>query len=169
MHTFYQSLVAVEPATLIATICNLFIQMYVVKKFFLNKVLAVLDKRRQAADEQITAAQTARDEALALKETYEENLKQANAQADEILSRANKTAATRWEEIIGQAQAQAAHIREKASADIAREKKHALNQAKDEISHMAIAIAEKVVERQLNEADQDKLVSRFIDSLGDAL
>ncbi len=169
MHTLYQSLVAVEPATLIATICNLFIQMYVVKKFFLNKVLAVLDKRRQAADEQITAAQTARDEALALKETYEENLKQANAQADEILSRANKTAATRWEEIIGQAQAQAAHIREKASADIAREKKHALNQAKDEISHMAIAIAEKVVERQLNEADQDKLVSRFIDSLGDAL
>ena len=169
MHTLYQSLVAVEPATLIATICNLFIQMYVVKKFFLNKVLAILDKRRQAADEQITAAQTARGEALALKETYEENLKQAKVQAGEILNHAHKTAAARSEEIIGQAQAQAAHIREKASADIAREKKHALNQAKDEISHMAIAIAEKVVERQLNEADQDKLVSRFIDSLGDAL
>lgn len=169
MHTLYQSLVAVEPATLIATICNLFIQMYVVKKFFLNKVLAILDKRRQAADEQITAAQTARGEALALKETYEENLKQAKDQAGEILAHAHKTAAARSEEIIGQAQAQAAHIREKASADIAREKKHALNQAKDEVSHMAIAIAEKVVERQLNEADQDKLVSRFIDSLGDAL
>lgn len=169
MHTLYQSLVAVEPATLIATICNLFIQMYVVKKFFLNKVLAILDKRRQAADEQITAAQTARGEALALKETYEENLKQAKVQAGEILAHAHKTAAARSEEIIGQSQAQAAHIREKASADIAREKKHALNQAKDEISHMAIAIAEKVVERQLNEADQDKLVSRFIDSLGDAL
>ena len=169
MHTLYQSLVAVEPATLIATICNLFIQMYVVKKFFLNKVLAILDKRRQAADEQITAAQPARGEALALKETYEENLKQAKDQAGEIQAHAHKTAAARSEEIIGQAQAQAAHIREKASADIAREKKHALNQAKDEISHMAIAIAEKVVERQLNEADQDKLVSRFIDSLGDAL
>ena len=139
------------------------------KKFFLNKVLAILDKRRQAADEQITAAQTARGEALALKETYEENLKQAKDQAGEILAHAHKTAAARSEEIIGQAQAQAAHIREKASADIAREKKHALNQAKDEVSHMAIAIAEKVVERQLNEADQDKLVSRFIDSLGDAL
>ena len=169
MHTLYQSLVAVEPATLIATICNLFIQMYVVKKFFLNKVLAILDKRRQAADEQITAAQTARGEALALKETYEENLKQTKVQAGEILNHAHKTAAARSEEIIGQAQAQAAHIREKASTDIAREKKHALNQAKDEISHMAIAVAEKVVERQLNEADQDKLVSRFIDSLGDAL
>ena len=56
MHTLYQSLVAVEPATLIATICNLFIQMYVVKKFFLNKVLAILDKRRQAAEEEITQA-----------------------------------------------------------------------------------------------------------------
>jgi len=33
----YQSLVAVEPATLIVTICNLFIQMYIVKKFLLTR------------------------------------------------------------------------------------------------------------------------------------
>ena len=169
MNTLYQSLVAVEPATLIATICNLFIQMFVVKKFFLDKVLAILDKRREAADEQIVEAQNARDEALAIKETYEENMKQAKAEANEILVHAQKTAAARSEEIIGQAQAQAAQIKEKASADIAQEKKNALNEAKDEISGIAMAIAEKVVERQLNEADQEKLVNQFIDNLGGAL
>lgn len=169
MNTLYQSLVAVEPATLIATICNLFIQMFVVKKFFLDKVLAILDKRREAADEQIVEAQNARDEALAIKETYEENMKQAKAEANEILAHAQKTAAARSEEIIGQAQAQAAQIKEKASADIAQEKKNALNEAKDEISGIAMAIAEKVVERQLNEADQEKLVNQFIDNLGGAL
>ena len=165
----YQSLVAVEPATLIVTICNLFLQMYIVKKFFLSKVLAVLDKRREAADQEIVQAQAAKEEAMAIKATYEENMKQAKAEANEILTHAQKTAAARSEEIIGQAQAQAAQIKEKASADIAQEKKKALNDAKDEISGIAVAIAEKVVERQLNEADQEKLVSQFIENLGGAL
>ena len=165
----YQSLVAVEPATLIVTICNLFLQMCIVKKFFLNKVLAILDQRREAADQEIVQAQAAKDEALAIKETYEENMKQAKAEANAILAHAQKTATARSEEIIGQAQAQAAQIKEKASADIAREKKNALNEAKDEISGIAMAVAEKVVERQLNEEDQEKLVNQFIENLGGAL
>lgn len=169
MNTLYQSLVAVEPTTLIVTIINLFIQMYVVKKFFLSKVLNILDQRRAAADQEIEQAEAAKGEALAMKETYEENMKQAKTEANEILAHAQKTAAARSEEIIGEAKAQAAQIKEKASADIALEKKNALNGAKDEISDIAMAIAEKVVERQLNEADQEKLVNQFIDDLGGAL
>ena len=165
----YQSLVAVEPATLIVTICNLFLQMYIVKKFFLNKVLAILDKRREETDQEIVQAKSAKAEAMAIKATYEENMKQAKAQANEILTHAQKTATARSEEIIGQAQAQAAQLKEKASAEIAQEKKKALNEAKDEISGIAVAIAEKVVERQLNEADQEKLVNQFIENLGGAL
>ena len=169
MNTLYQSLVAVEPATLIVTIINLFLQMWVVKKFFLNKVLDILDKRRAAADQEIEQAEAAKDEALQMKETYEENMKQAKAQANELLAAAQKTATARSEEIIGEAKAQAAQIKEKASADIALEKKNALNSAKDEISGIAMAIAGKGVERQLNEADQEKLVNQFIDDLGGAL
>ena len=59
-----QSLVAVEPATLIVTICNLFLQIFIVKKFLLDKVMEILDARRKAADEQIVEAQAARDEAM---------------------------------------------------------------------------------------------------------
>ena len=169
MNELYQSLVAVEPATLIVTICNLFLQMFIVKKFLLDKVMKVLDDRRKAADQEITQAKEAKDEAMSIKATYEENMRQAKAEANEILSHAQKTAAARSEEIIGEAQAQAVRIKEKASADIAQEKKNALNQVKDEISGIAMAIAEKVVERQLNEADQEKLVNQFIDNLGDAL
>ena len=45
----YQSLVTVNPVTLIAQICNLFIQLLIVKIFFLDKIKAVLDKRRETA------------------------------------------------------------------------------------------------------------------------
>lgn len=167
METIYQSLVAVNPVTLIAQICNLFIQLFIFKKFFWNKILAILDQRRQAADQEISDAKAAHAEADAIKATYERNMKQAQEKADGILANAQKTATLRSEEIIGQAQAAAAQIKSKASADIALEKKKAINDAKNEISGLAMAIAGKVVERELNPADQAGMIDRFIDELGD--
>ena len=169
MESLYQSLVAVEPITLIAQICNLFLQLFLFKKFLYDKVVAILDQRREAADKQITEAESAKQEALTIKQTYEQNMLEAKQQAEDILSRANRTATARSEEMIGQAKQEATRLKQKAASDIALEKKKAINDAKDEISGISMAIAEKVVERQLNEADQEKLVEQFIAQLGDSL
>ncbi len=169
METIYQSLVAVNPVTLIAQICNLFIQLFVFKKFFWTKILDILDQRRQAADKEITDAQAAHAEADAIKAAYEENMKQAKAQAESILLNAQKTATVRGEEILSQAQQQAARIKSKAASDIDMEKKKAINDAKNEISGLAMAIAGKVVERELNTKDQSALIDRFIAELGDGV
>ena len=167
MDTLYQSLVTVNPVTLIAQICNLFLQLLIVKIFFLDKIKAILDQRREAADKQITDAENAKAEALAIKQTYEQNMLQAKAKADELLQTAQRTANSRSEEIISQAQQQAAQIKSKAADDIAMEEKKALNDAKDEISGLAMAIAGKVVARELNAEDQANMIDRFIDELGD--
>ena len=167
MDTIYQSLVTVNPVTLIAQICNLFIQLLIVKIFFLDKIKAILDQRREAADKQIADAEAAKSEANAIKETYEQNMRVAKAKADDLLLSAQKTATLRSEEIISQAQAAAAQLKSKASADIEMEKKKAINDAKDEISGLAMAIAGKVVERELTVADQEQLIDRFLDELGD--
>ena len=163
----YQSLVTVNPVTLIAQICNLFIQLLIVKIFFLDKIKAVLDKRRETADKQIADAEAAKSEAADIKQTYEENMRQAKTKADDMILSAQKTAAQRSEEIISQAQKQAAQIKTKAASDIEMEKKKAINEAKDEISDLAMAIAGKVVGRELNDADQDGMIDRFIEELGD--
>lgn len=163
----YQSLVTVNPVTLIAQICNLFIQLLIVKIFFLDKIKAVLDKRRETADKQIADAEAAKSEAAAIKQTYEENMRQAKTKADDMILSAQKAAAQRSEEIISQAQKQAAQIRTKAASDIEMEKKKAINEAKNEISELAMAIAGKVVARELNDADQDGMIDRFIEELGD--
>ena len=151
----YQSLVTVNPVTLIAQIC------------FLDKIKAVLDKRRETADKQIADAEAAKSEAAAIKQTYEENMRQAKTKADDMILSAQKTAAQRSEEIISQAQKQAAQIKTKAASDIEMEKKKAINEAKNEISELAMAIAGKVVARELNDADQDGMIDRFIEELGD--
>ena len=94
-------------------------------------------------------------------------MRKARLQADDILSNAQKTATARSEEIIGQAQQQASQLKLKAAADIEMEKKKAINDAKNEISGLVMAIAGKVVERELNEADQAQFIDRFIEELGD--
>ena len=167
MDTLYQFLVTVNPVTLIAQICNLFIQLLIVKIFFLDKIKAILDQRREAADKQINEAETAKSEALAIKKTYEQNMLEAKAKADDLLMTAQRTANSRSEEIISQAQQQAAQIKSKAAADIELEKKKAINEAKNEISDLAMAIAGKVVARELNAGDQADMIDRFIDELGD--
>ena len=166
MDAIYQSLVAVNPVTLIAQICNLFIQMLFVKIFFLDKIKAILDQRREAADKEISDAQAAKDEAMVIKATYEENMRQSKAKADQLLLSAQQTAAVRGEEIISDAQRTAVQLKQKAEAEIAQEKKKALNDAKNEISEIAMAIAGKVVGRELTAADQKSLVDSFIDELG---
>ena len=163
----YQSLVTVNPVTLIGQILNLFITLTVVKIFFLDKIKAILDQRRDAADKEITDAQAAKAEALVIKETYEKNMQEAKAQASSILERAQRSATIRGEEIIRQANDEAVAIREKASADIAQEKKKAINDAKDEIAGLSLAIAGKVVGRELTADDQKSLIDSFIDGLGD--
>ena len=167
MDTLYQSLVTVNPVTLIAQICNLFLQLLVFKIFFLDKIKAIHDQRREDADKQITEAENAKAEAMTIKKTYEQNMLQAKAKADDLLQPAQRTANSRSEEIIAQAQQQAAQIKSKAADDIALEKKKAINEAKDEISDLAMAIAGKVVGRELNAGDQAEMIDRFIDELGD--
>ena len=143
----YQSLVTVNPVTLIAQICNLFLQMFLVKVFFLDKIKAIIDARREAADKEITDARTAKEEAMVIKATYEQNMLESKAEAEKILQSAQQTAAKRGEQIISDAQKTAVAMKQRAEAEIAQEKKRVLNETKDEISEIAMAIAGKVVGR----------------------
>ena len=73
----------------------------------------------------------------------------------------------REEELVRQAIEEASAIVTKAASDARLEKKKAVNDAKDEIAGMAMAIAEKVIGRELTGADQSAMVDHFIDELGD--
>ena len=48
------------------------------------------------------------------------------------------------------------------------ERKKAVNELKNEISGIAIDIAEKVVEREINAKDHEALIQQFIEGVGEA-
>ena len=163
-----QDLVTLVPWTFVATICNLFLQIYLIKRFLFKPVNAMLEKRKAMADAQIRDAIKAKDEAEAMKAEYEQNMADAKNKANEILNTAQKTASIQSEEILKEAAQQAAAIKAKAEKDIAQEKRKAVNEIKDEIGGMAMDIAGKVIEREISEEDHTKLIDEFIANVGEA-
>ena len=163
-----QDLVTIVPWNFIATILNLFIQVYLIKRFLFKPINEMLEKRKAKADAQIQDAVKAKDEALAMKEKYEKNMQDAKNKANEILTTAQKTAAVQSEEMLKEATLQAEAMKEKAEADIAQEKRKAVNEIKGEIGGMAMEIAGKVIEREISEEDHAKLIDEFITNVGEA-
>ena len=163
-----QDLVTIIPWNFVATICNLLIQMYLIKRFLFKPINEMLAKRKEAADAEIRDAEKAKTEAEAIKAEYEQNMLEAKERANEMLSNAQKTAALKSEEVVREANRQAAAIKAKAESDIAQEKRKAVNEIKDEIGGMAVEIAGKVIEREISEADHAKLIDEFIANVGDA-
>ncbi len=165
----YESFLGVNPWDALFTLLNTIALFLVMKKFLFVPVMKMIRERQQEIDDLYRKAGEAKDQAQALEAEYSQKLSAAQQTGEQILRDAVSRGQSREEEILRQANAQADAIRSKASADIAREKKQAINDAKDEISGMAVAIAEKVVGRQMNDADQNKLVDEFIRGLGDEL
>lgn len=163
----FESFIGVNFWTALFTLLNFLILFFVARRFLIGPILAIIENRQKEIDDMYSEAGCAKDHALALEEEYKQKLSVATETGDRIVKEAVARGQAREDEIIRNANAEASAIMDKAAADIAQEKKKALNDAKDEISGMAIAIAEKVVGRELNAADQADLVDSFIAQLGE--
>lgn len=128
----------------------------------------MLEKRKAKADAQIQDAVKAKEEAQAMKSEYEKNMLEAKNKANDIVVSAQKTAAIQSEQMLREASEQVTAMKEKAEKDIAQEKRKAVNEIKDEIGGMAMEIAGKVIEREINEEDHAKLIDEFIANVGEA-
>ena len=163
-----QALVTIVPSTFILTILNLFIQMFLMKKFLFKPIRRVLEERQKRADQNIRAAEQEKAEAEAVKAEYTKNMAQAREEAAGILERAKQDASQQADELLQSARSEAQALKAKAESDIRQEKKRALNEAKDEIGGLAMDIAGRVVEREIHKADHRALIDDFLQKVEDA-
>ena len=163
----FEAFVGVNFWTALFVLLNTLTIFFVAKKFLFGPVMKIITERQKEIDDMYESAGKAEAEAKAMEEEYRQKLSAAQETSERLVKEAMARGNSREEEILRQANAEADAIRAKAAADIAQEKKKAINDAKDEISGLAMAIAGKVVGRELSAADQSALVDRFIDELGD--
>ena len=163
----FEAFIGVNFWTALFTLLNTLTIFFVARHFLFRPVMKIIKDRQQEIDGMYSAADAAKGEADAMRSEYQQKLADAQATSDRLVKEAVARGQSRQEEIIRQAQQEASAIMDKAAADIELERKKAINDAKNEISGIAIAIAGKVVGRELNENDQAALVDHFIDELGD--
>ena len=162
-----QGFISFDTWTALFILLNTVTMFLVLKHYLFQPVLKMIQERQDEIDNMYDEADKAKASADALQAEYQQKLAVAADTSERIVKEAMARGQSREEEIIRQANAEAAAIMDKAAADIAQEKKKAINDAKDEISGMAMAIAEKVVGRELTAADQETLVDAFIRELGE--
>ncbi len=164
-----QGFISFDVWTALFILINTVTMFLVLKHFLFQPVLKLIKERQDEIDDMYAKADEAQAKASALEQEYREKLSVATETGERIVKEAMARGQSREEEIIRQANLEAAAIMDKAATDIAQEKKKAINDAKDEISGMAMAIAEKVVGRELQAADQEKLFDEFLNELGDGV
>ena len=166
--TGFESFVGIDPWTALFTFCNMMITFAVLKKFLFKPVKKMIDDRQKEIDTMYADADAAKQKAAELEQEYQQHLQSIRDERDTLLREATARAQKREEEIVGEARAEAAALRAAAEADIAQERKKAVNDLKNEIGGIAVDIAGKVVEREINETDHKALIDEFIRNVGDA-
>ncbi len=163
----FESFIGVNFWTALFVLLNTLAVFFVARKFLFKPVHKLITDRQNEIDGMYADAGRAKADAQEMAAEYQRRLADAQATSERLVKEAVVRGQNREEEIVRQANAEASAILSKAAADAQQEKKKAVNDAKDEITEMAMAIASKVVERELSAADQSALVERFIDELGD--
>ncbi|MFV0414407.1 MAG: F0F1 ATP synthase subunit B [Oscillospiraceae bacterium] len=157
--------VSFVPWTFVVMILNLFVLCLLLKKFLFKPVTAIFEKRQSEIAFLYANAEEAQKQANADKDEYQKKIQNASFEAEEFISKSHLAAHKKEQQIIGDAQQKATSILEKAEKDNLQMQKKAMKDLQADISSMAIGIAEKVTEKEINRVDHEKLIEDFIQQI----
>jgi F-type H+-transporting ATPase subunit b len=139
----------------------LLLQRYAFKPLF-----GVMEKRRQMVQEQMESAQKNRDEANQYIEQQRQSLQQARKEAYDIIEQAKSMGSKQADDIILAARNESGRLKDEAVRDIETEKNKAIDSLKAEVSGLSVMIASKIIEKQVDEQTQKKLVDEYLSNVG---
>jgi len=151
-------LVQPDPGLYIWTIATFLILLWLLAKFAWRPLLAALERRQESIRKSLDEAQQARAELERLHGESRKILADARVQADAILSQTRSDAARLREELKQKAQAEAAGIIKNAERQIEMETARAMQQIRNEAVNLSIAIAAKLLQRNVTREDNERLI-----------
>ena len=163
----FLDVISVNLWQILISLANLLIIFWVFKRFLFKPVQKMMNARQEQGEKIYSDAEQDRSAAVSMKQEYEARLATARKEADGLVRNAVQTAQRRSEAIVAEAASQASHLKQKAEEEIALEKKQMLQDVKSEISEMAVSIASKVVEREIQKKDHENFVDEFIKNVGE--
>ena len=160
-------IISVNIWQILISLVNLLILFLMLKKFLFKPVQKIMAARQAQVDQVYEDADKRLQSATQMKQEYEQRLSNARDEADTLVKNATVTAQKRGDQLMSEAQQQASRLKQKAEEEIEQQKKQMLNEVRQDISELAVDIASKVIEREINKGDYDAFVDEFIRNVGD--
>jgi len=145
---------------------NLIVFFIILKKLLFQPVMGMIEKREQMISGQIEDAEQKNTQAGLLKERYEAELKNANQEAARIVKTAKERGKEEYEKILRDAGAEASKIIADASKTIETEREKAVQGIQNEIAQVAIAAGSKVIQENVDQASNEKILDDFLREAG---
>ena len=141
------------------------ILFFVLYKYAFPGILGALEDREKKIKDSLDQAERHRSEAERKLKEYEAKLNMAAKEAEGILAATKERAQRLMEENEQRMTAEAERIRGDATREIDHERRKAIQDIRAQTTDLALMVAEKVVQRSLNEADHRKFADEALEAL----
>ncbi len=138
------------------------VTMFVLSKVAFPRIGEALEKRANAINENIKAAERQREEADQLLEEYRQRLREAREQAEEIVARSRKASEAAVAEAAADGKAKREELVAAARKDIEVETRRSLETIRKEVADLTVLATEKVTRKSLDDADHKRLVEEAL-------
>ncbi|MBM3327808.1 MAG: F0F1 ATP synthase subunit B [Calditrichaeota bacterium] len=147
----------IHPGLMIWTIISFIVLLLILNKFAWKPILKALDAREQGIKSDIEQAKTAREEAQQALSAYQQQLAEAQSEAQRIIAKSRADAERVREELLAKSKAEAQTQVERARKQIETETQAAITTLRGEVANLALFTAEKVIGRTLTPEDHKRL------------
>ena len=136
--------------------------------FVWPKITKALDEREKKIRDEIAAAEAAREQAKAALAQYEHSLSKAREEANQMIAKARSDAKAVAEELRSKNESDLTEMKQRATREIESAKQAAIDSLHAEASNLAVAIARKILQREINASDQQALMEESVQELAKA-
>ena len=151
-------LVQLDPGLYIWTIVVFLVLLGLLAKFAWTPLLEALDKRQESIRRSLDDAAKAKQELERLQVESQRILATARGEAETIVARTREDANRLRDELRQKAQQEAAIIVKNAQRQIELETARAVQQIRHEAVDLSIAIASKLLQRNVSKEDNERLI-----------
>ncbi|MCY9255264.1 F0F1 ATP synthase subunit B [Bacillus spizizenii] len=144
------------------------ILLALLNKYALGPLLNIMKQREDHIAGEITSAEEKNKEAQQLIEEQRVLLKEARQESQTLIENAKKLGDKQKEEIIQAARAESERLKEAARTEIVKEKEQAVSALREQVASLSVMIASKVIEKELDEQAQEKLIQDYLKEVGES-
>ncbi|MBW9171816.1 F0F1 ATP synthase subunit B [Clostridium estertheticum] len=152
--------------TIIFTIINFIVLLFVLKHFFSKPVNKIMDDRKNGISTSIKNAKDNEEKAENSRIEKDKLLHDSKTKGREIVEEYKVKAQSISQEIIDDAKKESVTLMDRSRVEIEREKEKAASEIQKQVIDLSLILSERALEKHIDEKEHRKLIEDFIVKVG---